>query len=152
VVNGNGSSFPFTITAKGKHSVQLKKPGYHPARLHNGKSRGFLNSLLKDKVALHPNGGEFSTAGRSGVNLPLSRLVRRVLAREVLSRSGIGEGGHPSPAPVTTAVPFAPFRILMSYSPWTYFLSVILTKKKRDLSFFCFNFVAEKKGLPLAHM
>jgi len=57
-VNDNGSSFPFIITAKGKHSVQLKKPGYHPAHLHNGKSRGFLNSLLKDKVALHPNGGE----------------------------------------------------------------------------------------------
>jgi hypothetical protein len=36
----------------------LKKPGYHPARLHNGKSRGFLIPLLKDKVALHPNGGE----------------------------------------------------------------------------------------------
>jgi len=57
-LNDNGSGFPFIITAKGKHSVQLKKPGYHPARRHNGKSRGFLNPLLEDKVALHPDGGE----------------------------------------------------------------------------------------------
>jgi len=57
-LNDNGSNFPFIITAKEKHSVQSKKPGYHPARLHNGKSRGFLIPLLKDKVSLHPNGGE----------------------------------------------------------------------------------------------
>jgi hypothetical protein len=117
VVNGNGSSFPFIITAKGKHSVQLKKPGYHPARLHNGKSREVLNPLLEDKVALHPNGGEILNG----------RARRCGPAPEPALATGFRPGGsfsirhgrrrHPSPAPVTTAVAFAPFCILMSYSP-----------------------------------
>jgi hypothetical protein len=74
-------SFPFIITAKGKHSVQLKKPGYHPARLHNGKSRGFSNPLLKDKVALHPNGGEI--------------LNGRAQRCEPAPESALATGSHP---------------------------------------------------------
>jgi hypothetical protein len=130
----------------------LKKPGYHPARLHNGKSHGFLNSLLKDKVAPHPNGGEILN-GRAQRCVPAPEPARATGSHPGVSFSiRHGRRGHPSPTPVTTAVAFAPFCILMSYSPWTYFLSAVLMKKKRILPFFCFNFVAGKKRLPHTHM
>jgi hypothetical protein len=78
---------------------------------------GFSNSLLKDKVALHPNGGEILN----------SRAQQCGPAPEPALATGSHPGGsfsirhgrkkHPSPTPVTTAVAFAPFCILMSYSP-----------------------------------